>query len=196
MTAVPSALSNVAPTAFVLLILGEVLIFILIALDLRLLSPRKFSVATWISPLFALYVMASILLGLAVAISAISTEALASDAGFILAAIVGALFGTLLGRRIPVTITPEGKPMFTGGKALVGLLILLLLPRALNELVIIILPYASNAYDVQQLLGSLPPFDVLNILTGVLFVIGAFVGIGWRIQVRAKVNAMVAGKSA
>lgn len=196
MTAVPSALSNVAPTAFVLLILGEVLIFILIALDLRMLSPRRFSIATWISPLFALYVMASILLGLAVAISAVSTEALASDVGFILAAIVGALFGTLLGRRIPVTTNPEGKPMFTGGKALVGLLILLLLPRALNELVIIILPYASNAYDVQQLLGSLPPFDVLNILTGVLFVIGAFVGIGWRIQVRAKVNAMVAGKSA
>lgn len=168
---------------------GDLLIFVLIGLAFRLLSPRKISATLWVSPIFHLYTLAAVFLAFYEALRSQSVIALGIEFGsFLIAAVLGVVVGAMVGRRIRVSSAADGTVVFTGGRLLVGLVVLLLLPLALEQAVVL---FGSLA-DVRSLLQALTghvPFNYLLAGVGFLFVLGTFLSLSWRGAVWARRTA-------
>lgn len=184
MFGLPTSLPSISA---VLILLGDLLIFLLIGLAFRLLSPRRLTAAIWASPVIHAYTLFAVLL--AVYEEAPSSEpwsALAAVLGaFGVAAVIGALLGRFVGRRIPVSTHADGHHFFTGGKLLVGLMVLLLLPLALEQAALLFGAIAGVQALVQGVSGA-PPFADILVGVGSLFVLGTLMSITWRFEVWEK----------
>ncbi|HTP54926.1 MAG TPA: hypothetical protein VML94_08240 [Thermoplasmata archaeon] len=183
MIAVPS---NLPVGVYPLILVGDILVFVLIGLAFRLLRPRPVSGVIWVSPLFHLYTLGAVLLALFEALRSQPGLALIPEFGsFLVAAGVGAAIGSGVGRRIPVTRDAQGKVLFTGGRLLVGLVVGLLAPLALEQAVVLFGALASVRSLLHALTGAFP-FNYLLLGLGFLFVLGTFLSLAWRVQVWAK----------
>ncbi len=184
MVALPTNLTSLSA---LLIILGDVLIFLLIALAFRLLSPRKLTGAIWVSPVFHMYTLFAA--ALAVYEEAPSSEPWSSlaavMAAFGVAAVLGAFLGRYVGRRIPVSPHADGHTFFTGGKLLVTLLVLLLLPLALEQAALLFGAIAGVQSLIQAMSGA-PPFGDILAAVGSLFVLGTVMSVTWRFEVWGK----------
>ncbi|MDE1819318.1 MAG: hypothetical protein KGJ23_03240 [Euryarchaeota archaeon] len=192
MLALPSGLPA---ASFLLILIGDVLVFLLIGLTFRLLSPRKLTPIIWASPVAHLYTLFAVFLALYTALSSQPLlSLLGSFASFGVAGVIGAFLGRPVGRRIPVSLHQDGRATFVGGKVLVSLLVLLLLPLALEQAVVL---FGSLA-QVQSLVGALtgnPPFNFLLVGVGFLFVLGTFLSITWRFEVWEKRSRQVSARN-
>lgn len=176
-------------SAFVLILLGDLLVFLLIGLAFRLLKPRKISGLLWVSPLIHLYTLLAVFLALYEALRSESPLTLGVEFGsFIVGAVVGALLGVALGRRIPVQRSSDGTFVFTGGRLLVGLVVLLLVPLALEQAVVLLGSLSKARALVEALTGQFP-FNYILTGVGFLFVLGTFMSLSWRGQVWMKRGA-------
>jgi hypothetical protein len=171
-------------------ILSEVFIFLILALDLRLLGQRKLRLTIWVSPVISIYVLSSIFLSIFITLTALSFEALTSYGVFFLSALAGMAVGLMIGNRIQVTSGQDGAIMFLGGRGLVALLWVLLLPRAVQQAAILLSSVATMDILTNIANGTMYPFDLLNIVTGALVVFGVFVSIGWRWKVQRRGSEM------
>ena len=181
MSALPSSLS------LLLILVGDVLVFLLIALSFRLLSPRKVSSLLWASPAVHLYTLFAVLLALyEEALAVQPMEALmGSVRAIVVAALVGSLLGRAIGHRIPVSLHPDGKWYYTGGRLLVALLVILLLPLAVDQATALF-GWVAGVDLLRQTLLGLYPFNFLLVAVGSLFVLGTFLSITWRFEVWEK----------
>lgn len=189
--------SSIPAGAYLLILLGDILVFLLIALTFRLLKPRKLSGSIWIAPIFHLYTLAAVFLAIYEALSSEPLLTLAPEFGsFLLAAILGAFLGGAVGRAVPVSVGVQGKLHYTGGPFLVGLLVFLLLPLAVEQAIVL---FGSLA-QVQSLLNALTgntPFNYVLVGVGFLFVLGTFVSLTWRAEVwKKRAGAKPAASSA
>lgn len=172
-------------TSYGILILSEAFIFLVMALEYRLRHPLKLRATIWVGPVLSIYILASVLLSILFAVSALSLGAFYDYGAFLAGALVGVLLGTLIGGRIPVTAHPDGSTWFHGGKNLVALLWALLLPRAVDQAVLLI-PAIYQHGTVSSILDSSPVLGWLDRVSGSLVFIGVFVSIAWRSEVQKK----------
>jgi hypothetical protein len=180
MIAVPS---NLPFGVFPLVLVGDILVFVLIGLAFRLLRPRPVSGALWVSPIFHLYTLAAVLLALLEALHSQPLLALIPEFGsFLIAAGVGAVLGAAVGRKIPVTKAAGGKVVFIGGRLLVGLVVGLLSPLALEQAIVLFGALASVQSLLRALTGAFQ-FNYILLGLGFLFVVGTFLSLAWRSQV-------------
>jgi len=184
------AIPNSIPlSAYVLVLLGDLLVFLLIGLAFRLLKPRKISGLLWVGPLIHLYTLLAVFLALYEALRSESPLALGVEFGlFVVAAVFGALLGAGLGRRIPVQRLSDGTFVFTGGRLLVGLVVLLLVPLALEQAIVLLGSLSKVRALVEALTGEFP-FNYILTAVGFLFVLGTFMSLSWRGQVWVKRSA-------
>jgi hypothetical protein len=175
-------------TSYALLILSEIFIFIVIALDTRLLKPLKLRITIWVGPVISMYILASIFLSVFLALEALSLGAFENYGAFLLSAIVGVLIGTAIGKRMPVTTYADGTTWFTGGRGLVALLLILLLPRALDQAITLI-PAVLAQGTIASVLNGNWIYGDLSTITGSLVFVATFLSIGWRWQVQARKRA-------
>jgi len=177
---------NVPFGVYSLVLAGDILVFVLIGLAFRLLKPRPLSGLLWVSPAFHLYTLAAVFLALYEALKAQPFLVVVPEfASFLVAAGVGTALGIGVGRRIPVEKNSEGATFFTGGKLLVGLIVLLLAPLALEQAVVLLGALARVQTLLHALTGQFP-FDYILLGLGFLFVLGTFLSLAWRGQVWAK----------
>ncbi|MFY9716947.1 MAG: hypothetical protein WAK40_03310 [Thermoplasmata archaeon] len=178
--------SNVPVGVFPVVLVGDLLVFVLIGLTFRLLGPRAVSGGLWVGPIFHLYTLAAVLLALFEAIKSQPLLAVMPAFGtFVIAAGIGAVIGAAVGRRIPVSKDAGGKVVFTGGRLLVGLVVGLLAPLALEQAIVLIGALASVQSLLRAITGAFP-FDYILLVLGFLFVLGTFLSLAWRAQVWAK----------
>jgi hypothetical protein len=178
--------SSIPQGAFLLILIGDLLIFVLIALTFGLLKPKKLSGTIWISPVFHVYTLAAVFIALFEALGSQALLTVAAEFGsFLVAAVIGAFLGVAIGRAIPVTPGPEGKVMYTGGGFLVGLLVFLLLPIAIEQAVVLFGSLAQINELISALSGN-APFNEVLVAVGFLFVLGTFVSLTWRGEVWKK----------
>ena len=178
--------SNVPFGVYPLVLAGDIVIFVLMGLAFRLLKPRPLSGLLWVSPAFHLYSLAAVFLALYEALKSQPLLVILPEfASFLIAAGVGTALGIGVGRRIPVEKNTEGGTSFTGGKLLVGLVVLLLAPLALEQAVVLLGALAR----VQSLLHAVTgqfPFNYILLGLAFLFVLGTFLSLAWRWQVWGK----------
>jgi hypothetical protein len=172
-------------TSYALLILSEIFIFIVIALDTRLLKPLKLRFTIWFGPVISMYILASIFLSVFLALEVFSISAIENYAVFLLSAIVGVVIGTAIGRRIPVTTYADGTTWFTGGRGLVAALLILLVPRAVEQAIVLV-PAIIAQGSIASVLNGFWVWQELSTITGSLVFVGTFLSIGWRWQVQAR----------
>jgi len=172
-------------TGYGILVLSEIFIFVVLLLDLRLLKPLKLRFTIWVGPVISMYILGSIFYSIFAAIAALSTGALLDYGAFVVSALVGTLLGTALGRRIPVSLHADGSTWFQGGRGLVTLLWVLLLPRAIEQALILI-PAIYQQGTVGSILDASSYLGYMDTLTGAMVIVGIFVSIGWRTEVQKK----------
>ncbi len=178
-------LSGPGALAQLLVVVGDVLVFVLVALTFRLLSPRRLTGAIWLAPVVHVYTLGTTLLALYLAVPwGSQTTWLGSWGSMVLSGIIGAFLGRAVGRRVPVKHEADGRFTFTGGKLLVALLVVLLLPLALEQAAVRLGSFAGTAAGISTIEGS-PPFLYLVVGVGSLFVLGTILSISWRLPVWA-----------
>lgn len=181
--------SSIPAGATLLILVGDILIFVLIALTFQLLKPQKLSATIWVSPIFHLYTLFAVFLALYETLLGQSATSITSIAGsygaFLVAALVGAVLGRVLGHRIPVGPRPEGGLQYTGGKLLVALLVVLLLPLGLEQAAVLF-GAIGGVQALTSALAGAPPFSLLLLVMGSLFVLGTFLSLTWRFEVWSK----------
>lgn len=172
-------------TGYVILLIGEVSIFLVIILDLTLLKPQKLKPTIWVGPLISMYILGTTLFTMLLAFAAFSAAALVSYSALMITSLVGAIIGTEIGKGIPLSGRPDGSRWYLGGSLLVVILLLLLLPRAIEQAGLIVTTFYQSGTVVNTLAGS-PIIGELDAITGALVFFGVFLSIGWRLQVRRK----------
>lgn len=182
-------------TSYGILIISETFIFLMMLLDLRLLKPRKVRITLWFAPLLSAYVVASIVYLTYDTLGTITVESLAVAYGsFVIGALVGLLIGYVMGRAVKVGPQPDGYIWFEGGKGLVAVLWVLLLPQAIVEAIVII-PSVYSQGTIASLITGNPLLSYLSSITGILVVVGAFFSFEWRTRVSEKAAAFPPHKS-
>lgn len=180
---------SILPVVLVLLILGDFFVFILMALESRLLAKRRLTPLIWISPVIYGYVVFTILLNFALlALAGVYSDPmllLESSSAWIIGGVVGVLMGVLIGNRIPVSVTSDGKKWFQGGPVLVAILWFLLLPRAINGAINLIGQVSPST--ATTVANSIPLFS-LDIISGSLFMMVALLSISWRMKVVGRLS--------
>lgn len=178
-------LSGPSALAQLLVVVGDALVVVLVALTFRLLSPRRLSGTIWLAPVVHVYTLGTTLLGLYLAVPwGSQATGLGSWGSIMLAGVIGAFLGRAVGRRVPVKREADGRFTFTGGRLLVALLVVLLLPLALEQAAVRLGSFAGTAAGVSAIEGS-PPFLYLVVGVGSLFVLGTILSISWRLPVWA-----------
>lgn len=180
---------NCQPLLLALILLGDFSVFILMALEARLLTKRRLTPLIWFSPLIYGYVVFTLLLGFALlSLGGLYSQPvllLESSGAWIVGGLFGAGLGVRIGNRIWVSKTPDGKKWFLGGTDLVALLWVLLLPRAMTS-AIELLGQVSPALATTAA-NDLPLFS-LDIASGALFMMVALLSITWRLKVVARLR--------
>jgi hypothetical protein len=180
-------------TGYAILLLSDITIFLVIILDLTLLKPQRVRPTIWIGPLISLYVLGSILFTMFLAFAAFSPSALVNYGAVVVSSLVGAIVGTEIGKEIPLTGRTDGSKWYTGGKVLVVILVVMLLPRAIEQAALIVSTFYQSGTVVSTVAGS-PIVATLDSITGSLVFFGVFLSIGWRYQVQRR-QTLYAGKA-
>ncbi len=170
-----------------LLILGNVLVFLLLGLEYRLLKPRRLTPLFWISPLLYGYILITVVAGIILLEYGSSVWntlfVVESFAALLVAGLLGVGAGRVIGKRVKIGVHPDGKRWFQGGTALVALLWACLLPTAIVSAVNLV-GVASTPF-VSTLIGS-PPFLLFDLVSGALFFFVAALSITWKSGVTAR----------
>lgn len=174
-----------------LFLVGDILVFILLVIDLRLLKPRRYTPLFWVSPLLYGYLLLSLL-------GRVATEALGGSFSTplllavslgvqFLALVAGAGSGRAIGRRMKIGRYADGRRWFEGGSGLVTLLWVCLLPRAVVSAVDIL-----NAFSVTGApsFATSSSFLLLDVFSGSLAVLVAALTIAWKSRVSVRLAEM------
>ncbi len=169
------------------LLIGDLLVFLLLVIDLRLLQPRRYTVLFWASPLLYGYLLLSLVGGVFLeALNGTFTSVLylaASVAAILLGLLAGVGAGRVIGRRMRIGKYADGKKWFQGGRRLVALLWVCLLPRAVVSGVDLL--NLASVSGVNAFVTT-PPFLLLDVLSGALAVLVAALTVTWKSRVSVR----------
>ncbi len=170
------------------LLTGDLLVVALAFLSLRYLGYRRAGAGLWLSPIFYAYVLLSLFysLYLSTSLATLSNPAwlVGSALSWGAASAGGIALGWLAGGAVSLRRRPGEPPYYQGGRFLVGIQEVLLIPQlfvALADLAVVLAHFPSGPSPSLSL-----TLGLVELFSGAFFMADAFFSIVWPARVSAR----------